>query len=203
MNFLAHLYLSGENHELIIGNFIADHVKGNSVALFSEGVRAGINLHRAIDQFTDQHQVVRSAVEHLRPDYRKYAGVIVDMYFDHFLASGWSKWSGEPLKIFTARMYDVLMKSFSVLPERTRRMLPHMMEHDWLYNYGNFEGLHLALSGMARRTPFSSNMETATRKLKGEYSFYANSFEQFFPELIAFATLYREEMVAPGQISNL
>lgn len=183
MNFLAHLYLSGENNDIIIGNFIADHVKGNSTAQFGNGIRTGITLHRAIDLFTDTHPVVRGAVDRLRPDYRKYAGVIVDMYFDHFLAAGWQNWSVEPLHEFTARMYGLLMASFEILPPRTRHMLPHMVKHDWLLNYGNFEGLHLALSGMAHRTPFMSMMETAADKLIDDYSYYQDSFEAFFPEL--------------------
>jgi len=194
MNFLAHLYLSGNQSEIIIGNFIADHVKGNKADLFSSGIRAGIGLHRAIDLFTDTHPAVRAAVNRLRPGYRKYAGVIVDMYFDHFLANGWKNWSDEPLKLFTSRMYEILMGSFQVLPTRTMHMLPYMVEHDWLYNYGNFEGLHLALSGMSRRTPFQSNMETAAEKLREDYAFYQESFNVFFPEMVNYAEGYRENL---------
>lgn len=198
MNFLAHLYLSGDNHEIIIGNFIADHVKGNSVNLYQAGIRSGIALHRSIDSFTDNHLVVRAAVEKLRPGYRKYAGVILDMYFDHFLAVGWNEWSAEPLKQFTSRMYEVLSASYQILPARTRHMLPHMVKHDWLFNYSQFEGLHLALSGMAHRTPFMSKMETAVDKLIDDYAFYQDSFRDFFPDLKDFASMVRGKIEAEG-----
>ena len=154
MNFLAHLYLSGQNHDIIIGNFIADHVKGNKTVDYSLGIRAGITLHRSIDNFTDNHPVVKVAVERIRPEFRKYAGVVVDMYFDHFLSAGWVEWSDEPLKTFTSRMYDIIISYENVLPPRTRQMIPYMMNHDWLSNYGNFEGLNRALSGMATQNSF-------------------------------------------------
>jgi len=194
MNFLAHLFLSGENREVIIGNFIADHVKGNKIMTYSPGVRAGILLHRAIDQFTDNHPVVKLAVERLRPDFRKYAGVVVDMYFDHFLSKGWDSWSEEPLRSFTDRMYNIIIASTGILPPRTMHMIPYMMNHDWLGNYGNFEGLNRALTGMARRTPFHSNMETAADKLKEDYGYYEKSFSIFFPELIQHTGRVRDEI---------
>jgi acyl carrier protein phosphodiesterase len=194
MNFLAHLYLSGQNHDIIIGNFIADHVKGNKTVDYSPGIRAGITLHRSIDNFTDNHPIVKKAVERIRPEFRKYAGVVVDMYFDHFLSAGWAEWSDEPLKIFTSRMYDIIVSYEDVLPPRTLYMLPYMMNHDWLSNYGNFEGLNRALSGMARRTPFYSNMETAADKLKVDYEFYEESFNKFFPELIIHCNELRSDL---------
>lgn len=200
MNFLAHLFLSGNNRDIIIGNFIADHVKGNKVASFGPGIRAGILLHREIDQFTDHHAVVKAAVERIRPEFRKYAGVVVDMYFDHFLSVGWQEWSNEPLSDFTLRMYGILSESADILPLRTRHMLPYMMEHDWLSNYGTFEGLDRALNGMARRTPFYSNMETAAEKLQQDYKFYGDSFRHFFPELINHADLVRESVLAESRL---
>ncbi|NTW23132.1 MAG: DUF479 domain-containing protein [Lentimicrobium sp.] len=196
MNFLAHLYLSGDNRDIIIGNFIADHVKGNKVESFSPAIRAGISLHRSIDQFTDNHPVVREAVERIRTEFRKYAGVVVDMYFDHFLSAGWADWSDEPLQDFTARMYAIINASEGILPPRTKHMLPYMMNHDWLGSYGNFDGLNRALSGMARRTPFHSNMETASETLRNDYTFYQDSFNVFFPELISHSTKVRDGVIA-------
>lgn len=196
MNFLAHLYLSGDNRDIIIGNFIADHVKGNKIASFSPAIRAGISLHRSIDQFTDSHPVVRESVERIRAEFRKYAGVVVDMYFDHFLSAGWADWSTEPLQDFTARMYAIINASEGILPPRTKHMIPYMTNHDWLGSYGNFDGLNRALSGMARRTPFYSNMETASETLRIDYAFYQDSFNRFFPELIRHSNKVRDEVMA-------
>lgn len=194
MNFLAHLYLSGNDHDIIIGNFIADHVKGNRFYEYSPGIQSGMRLHRAIDQYTDNHPVVRAAVERIRPDFRKYAGVVVDMYFDHFLSAGWTAWSDEPLKSFTSRMYGIINQHLDVLPPRTKLMLPHMENYDWLSNYGNFEGIDRAFRGMARRTPFLSNMESASERLKGDYKYYDDSFNRFFPELTGFCKQERQRI---------
>ncbi|MBL7905070.1 MAG: DUF479 domain-containing protein [Bacteroidales bacterium] len=196
MNFLAHLFLSGNNHEIIIGNFIADHVKGNRFFEYSPGIQSGMHLHRSIDQYTDSHPVVKEAVERIRPDFRKYAGVVVDMYFDHFLSADWVSWSDEPLKTFTSRMYGIINQHTEVLPPRTKLMLPHMENYDWLGNYGNFEGIDRAFRGMARRTPFLSNMESASEKLKEDYQYFKLSFSLFFPQLIGFCAIEREKLPA-------
>ncbi|PKO97610.1 MAG: DUF479 domain-containing protein [Bacteroidetes bacterium HGW-Bacteroidetes-9] len=187
MNFLAHLYLSGDNNDIIIGNFIADHVKGSKTEKYNSGIRSGIILHRSIDYYTDNHQIVKEAVERIRPQFRKYAGVVVDMYFDHFLSKGWNRWSKEPLSDFTSRMYGIITSAGEILPPRTRQMIPYMIDYNWLENYGNFEGLDRALKGMARRTPFLSNMESAVEILKNDYAYYEQSFDNFFPDLIGHA----------------
>ena len=198
MNFLAHLYLSGDHHDVIIGNFIADHVKGSKFNSYSPGIQAGILLHRSIDHFTDNHPVVKESVERIRPEFRKYAGVVVDMYFDHFLSAGWHDWSVEPLSDFASRMFAILTASNGILPSRTKQMLPYMMNYDWLSGYGKFEGLNRAFNGMARRTPFYSNMESASEKLREDYNFYRDSFHLFFPELILHAGEVREQVLPKG-----
>ncbi len=187
MNFLAHLYLSGNDRGIIIGNFIADHVKGRRSEQFSEEIRNGIALHKAIDEFTDNHSVVRGSVTALRPGFRKYAGVVLDMFFDHYLATGWHNWTDEPLEQFSKRMYGVLMDNYSVLPARTKHMLPYMIRGNWLLHYREIEGLNQALNGMARRTAFQSNMDKAAVELRDRYAFYGRQFDSFFPELRAFS----------------
>ena len=114
MNFLAHLYLSGNNKEVILGNFIADAVKGKELNRYKEQVQVGIRLHRAIDTYTDKHPVVEKSKERLRGKYHKYAGVIVDMFYDHFLAANWNEYSNEPLNKFTSNAYRILILNFLV-----------------------------------------------------------------------------------------
>ena len=187
MNFLAHLYLSGDNDSIIIGNFIADHVKGNGINKFDTGIRNGILLHRDIDQFTDSHPQFILSKNRLAPNYRKYAGVIVDMYYDHFLSAFWQHYSDEPIEKFTRRMYRILLKRFLILPPKTKRILPFMAKDNWLVGYGKLEGLGRALAGMAYRTPFNSGMENAIRDLQDNYSLFKQEFEAFFPEIIEYA----------------
>jgi acyl carrier protein phosphodiesterase len=201
MNFLAHLYLSGDDEEIITGNFIADHVKGRTFFGFNNGIRAGILLHRQIDLFTDSHPAFLESKKKLQVKYRKYAGVITDMFYDHFLASGWDKYSHENIDRFTNRMYSVVMKRYFILPPKTKRLLPFMAKDNWLKGYGTFEGLERALRGMDKRTPFESLMGEAVEDLRRDYGLYHSEFDRFFPEMIRFAEEKRKMLVA-GQISN-
>ena len=187
MNYLAHVYLSGDNEETIIGNFIADHVKGKAILGFSDEIRAGILFHREIDQFTDAHPLFLKSKKRLSVNYRKYAGVIVDMFYDHFLAANWEEYSNESLEGYTKRVYKILMKKYLILPRKTKYILPFMAKSNWLMNYGSFEGLNRALSGLAKRTPFESGMENATADLKKDYGLYKQEFRGFFPEVVSFS----------------
>ncbi len=183
MNFLAHAYLSGTNENIIIGNFIADHVKGKAIGQYSEQIRAGIILHRHIDAFTDSHPVVRKSTGRLKNEFGKYSGVIVDMYYDHFLAKNWNVYSCIPLRKFTSGIYNIMMRHFAILPPKTRRILPFMVESDWLAGYAQLQGLHQALAGMARRAKYASGMEFATEALMKDYVPFRNDFLIFFDDL--------------------
>jgi acyl carrier protein phosphodiesterase len=183
MNYLAHLFLSGENEKIIVGNFIADHVKGRAIDNYDSEIREGIRMHRTIDEFTDTHPIVRESVSRLRPVYSKYAGVIVDMYYDHFLAANWHRYSDEDLGEYTNSRFTILFRYYSILPPRAQRILPPMANHNWLEGYSRLDGLQQALAGMSSRTRFISNMEHAVSDLRDSYSNYRQEFFDFFPEL--------------------
>lgn len=183
MNFLAHAYLSGNDENIIVGNFIADHVKGSAVQRYPESIMAGISLHRRIDAFTDLHPVVRKSTARLKKDYGKYSGVIVDMFYDHFLAKNWKDYSEIPIKKFTSGIYRVMMSHFLILPPKTKRILPFMAADDWLAGYAHIEGLNMALNGMSRRTNFNSGMEHAVEALKKDYDLFLVEFRIFFDDL--------------------
>ena len=186
MNYLGHLYLSGEDEEIITGNFIADHVKGKKIDEFNEGIRKGIKLHREIDTFTDSHPAFLQTKERLAGNYRKYAGVITDMFYDHFLSKYWDDYSNEDIESFTQRMYAIVMKRFDIIPGRAKRLLTYMARDNWLKSYGKLEGLSRALNGMAIRTPFKSGMENAVTDLQKDYQKYHRDFNDFFPDIIQF-----------------
>lgn len=186
MNFLAHAFLSGNEPELLLGNFIADSVKGKQIELYTPAVAKGIRLHRLIDTYTDTHEIVGETKARLRPKYRKFAPVIADMFYDHFLASSFEKYSSEPLHAYTQHVYAIVHESFDMLPERMQHILPHMMQHDWLKGYAQLEGIDRALTGMSRRATFVSGMETAVEELQENYALYAAEFEAFFPELVKY-----------------
>lgn len=194
MNYLAHAYLSGDNEEIIIGNFIADHIKGRPDHRFAGAIMDGIRLHWYIDEFTDSHPVVKQSVERLKPVYKRYSTVIVDLYYDHFLASNWKNYSNIPLKRFTRRIYRIMLKHYRILPAKTRRILPFMMADDWLAGYGRPQGIKLALSGMARRTRFESGMQNAVNELYQEYDLFKGEFQAFFPSVIESTEQFRTQL---------
>jgi acyl carrier protein phosphodiesterase len=191
MNFLAHLYLSGNNPAVMTGNFIGDFVKGKNLReRFGDSIAKGIDLHRSIDSFTDTHAVVALSKKRLWPIYRHYAAVIVDIYYDHFLARNWSDYHPQLLPDYADYCYEVLQAQQSALPEQVQFMLTHMIRGNWLVNYGTLEGIHRALTGMAQRTRFVSKMEEAVNDLETHYSAFEQEFKLFFPELKQHAELF-------------
>ncbi|QOI96118.1 MAG: DUF479 domain-containing protein [Flammeovirgaceae bacterium] len=188
MNFLAHLYLSGNNPKIMVGNFIGDFVKGRNLAeQFEPDIAKGIELHRAIDEFTDSHQQVTHSKNRLRPKYRHYSGVIVDIFYDHFLARQWDEYHPEFLPDYAEQVYRLIDQHESILPREVKFMMPYMTKGNWLVNYAQLEGIHRALSGMARRTPYESKMDEAIEDLRQSYTDFKSEFDQFFPELAAFS----------------
>mgnify|MGYP002784603513 CR=1 FL=1 len=185
MNFLAHLYLSGSNPKLMVGNFIGDFVKGRTmVQQFEPEIIKGIELHRAIDAFTDTHPVVTQSKNRLRPMYRHYAPVIVDVFYDYYLARNWHLYHTVELSAFAVQAYTTLQFHHAILPERVQQMLPYMINGNWLVNYARVEGIQRALTGMSRRTTYISKMDEAINELRKYHDEFEEEFLTFFPQLI-------------------
>jgi acyl carrier protein phosphodiesterase len=187
MNFLAHIYLSGDNKSVTIGNFIADGIRGKDYIKYPKDIQIGILLHREIDTFTDAHQIVRQSTKRLHENYSHYSGVIVDILYDHFLAKNWSTYSKIPLEKYVDTFYGSLEDNFDILPIRVQKMIPYMIANNWLLNYASIEGISKVLSGMNRRTQNKSQMNLAVKELEEFYTEFENEFTSFFDELIAFA----------------
>jgi acyl carrier protein phosphodiesterase len=191
MNFLAHLYLSKHAEELMIGNFIADAVKGKNFEAFSPGVIQGIKMHREIDTYTDAHLITKQSAARLMPRYRKYAGVLVDVFYDHFLAANWEQYHHESLPNFADKVYQLMHLNLNSLPPKSQYLLPYMIKNNWLLNYGKIEGIQGTLSGMSNRTSFVSNMQFATEELELYYQEFDQEFKLFFDDARKhFAGLY-------------
>lgn len=193
MNYLAHLHLSGRQAELMVGNFIGDFVRGRDMPLFSEQVVRGIHLHRQIDQFTDTHPVVKKSVARLTPTYQRYATVIVDIYYDHFLAIHWPKYAQETLPEFAQNTYAILKTYESQLPERVQQMLPHMIQNNWLVNYAELWAIDRALKRMATRAKYNPGIENALYDLEQCFAAFEGDFLTFFPDLQAFVQQHIEQ----------
>ncbi len=186
LNYLAHLFLSGPDPDLQFGNFIADGVRSVQLKLYPAQIQAGIRLHHKIDAFTDSHPVVAESKERLRPMVQKYAGVVVDMFYDHFLAKQFQEYSSLSLAAFADQSYALLLAQPDLLPARVQRFLPYMIKQNWLVGYAQVAGISGALNGLSRRAAFESGMDTAGQELIRNYDLYQAEFNRFFPELQAY-----------------
>lgn len=186
MNYLAHIYLSGESDEILLGNFIGDYVKGNKYQEYPEKVAFGIRLHRSIDLFTDQHQDVKRCIDLLKPEYGRYAGVVVDVFFDHFLAANWNQYSVYTLREYAKHAHAVFLSNFRLLPFRVKQFLPFLIQHKRLESYAKVENLYQVLEIMSRRTSLPSKSEFALQVLIREYDQFDALFHRFFAEMIEY-----------------
>jgi acyl carrier protein phosphodiesterase len=183
MNFLAHLYLSGNSEGLIIGNFIADSVKGSSYKNYPPEVQKGILLHRLIDSYTDSHPVVEESKKRLRIKYKKYASVIVDIYYDHYLAANWNNYSETDLAAYANKIYSLIKKNQEMLPVKAAHFAKYMLRNNILEAYAAISGIEQVLQGMASRACFESNMEFAAEDLQEFYDLFEKEFTAFFKDL--------------------
>lgn len=189
MNFLAHALLSHATPQLLTGGMLGDFVKGAVQDQYAPEVRAGILLHRAIDRYTDAHALVHASRARISPARRRFAGVLVDVFYDHFLAGHWSCYSEQPLEEFTRQVYATLLPQAAGFPERLQRILPRMAADDWLASYAEIESVDAALHGIARRfarfTRFARApvLADGVQELLRNYAELEQDFLAFFPEL--------------------
>lgn len=183
MNFLAHIYLSGDNDLIKIGNFMADGIRGKQYLDFHPDIQKGILLHRFIDDFTDSHPIFRKSKHRLHEKYGHYSGVIIDIFYDHFLAKNWQEYSNIPLEKYAGDFYDLLKSNYGQLSERVKNMLPHMINGNWLVCYATLEGLQTILFQMDYRTKNRVNMHESVMELQEFYNEFETEFRAFFTEL--------------------
>jgi acyl carrier protein phosphodiesterase len=183
MNFLAHIYLSGDNDLIKIGNFMADGVRGNKYLHYPEEVQKGIVLHRAIDTFTDAHPIFRKSKHRLHEKYGHYSGVIIDILYDHFLAKNWNLYSNEPLEVYVANFYKSLEDNYEILNSKTKNLMPYMFENNWLVSYATISGIEMILFQMDYRTKHRVNMQEAIVELQEFYTDLEEEFTLFFEEM--------------------
>lgn len=187
MNFLAHIYLSGDDELVKIGNFMADGIRGKDYKTLPLRVQKGILLHREIDTFTDVHPVFRQSTQRLHANYHHFAGVIVDIFYDHFLAKNWTLYSNEDLEVFVERFYHSLQTHPEILSTKTKKLLPMMMRENWLVSYRTIPGIEHILWQMEYRIKHLSKLSSSVAELKTYYSEFEQEFTTFFDDLIKFS----------------
>ncbi|MEH6657099.1 acyl carrier protein phosphodiesterase [Leeuwenhoekiella marinoflava] len=194
MNYLAHIYLSGDDSLLTIGNFMADGIKGKQYKTYLPQLQKGILLHRSIDSFTDSHPIVKQSTKRLHSKYSHYSGVIVDILYDHFLAKNWKNYATTPLSSYIENFYDSLDEHFELLTPGIQRMIPHMIADNWLLSYTEISGIATVLYNMNRRTKNISGMDRAVEDLQLYYYDFENEFTLFFEELRQFCEQRLQEL---------
>src|SRR5262245_1455185 len=198
MNYLAHLYLSDGTPHSLLGNLLGDFVKGNNLIRFPEAVQRGIRLHRQVDSFTDSHPVVQRAITRISPRWGWFSGIILDVWFDHILAANWDRHSRVSLRAFTDEVNQILMSQTHLMPDDARERLTCVVRNDRLFSYARLDGIFAALKSISERIRERMPrkpvyLEDAIPDLCALQDDLAADFDDFFPELVAFANGWRPD----------
>lgn len=191
MNYLAHVLLGEHTADGFVGSLLGDFVKGPLDASRPAAVVRGIRLHRAIDRFTDDHDIHRRSRNRFVAPRRRFAGIIVDICYDHFLCAAWKDFCGYPLDEFTAEVYASLEARKGTLPTNLQGMLPRMIERDWLGSYGDLDHVGRAIDGVGTRVRGGAAMRGAIEDVRTDYGQLRADFEAFFPQLEDFSQTWK------------
>lgn len=195
MNYLAHIYLARHSDAAMIGALLGDFVKPHSGSRFSAEIEEEIVTHRKVDAFTDSHPVVLQAKQMFAGPGRRYAGILLDVFYDHVLATNWERYAGVPLEGFIQRFYGALDRQAHILPENVARMAPRMIEQDWIGSYLDYAGVEIAVRRISTRLSKNGDvMRGGLADLERNYAPLAEGFHAFFPELIAFVEQRRTQL---------
>ena len=199
MNYLAHIYLASHSDEAMLGALLGDFVKPHSGEQFSAEIEADIVTHRKVDSFTDSHPLVLNAKSLFAGPRRRYAGILLDVFYDHLLALHWARYSDVPLDTFIARFYAALTRRADILPANLARAAPYMIEQDWLGSYLHYEGVEIAIRRISTRLSKNGDLlRDGLADLKANYGPIETGCHAFFPDLIAFVAQRRRAQCVPA-----
>jgi acyl carrier protein phosphodiesterase len=186
MNYLAHLFLSGDDEQTMVGNFIGDYVKGRDWTKFPDKIGKGISMHRQIDVFTDTHPKFREAKTLFRSEFGLYSGIVIDFLYDHFLAKNWNEYSDMTLRTFAKQSHAVLLKNFRYLPVRVQGFLPFLIQNRRLESYASITGIVEALKIMSRYTSLPAKTDFVLHEIEVNYQFFDGNFKSFMFDMIRY-----------------
>lgn len=192
MNYLFHLYLSGDDPAILTGNFMGDFVKGRLSDALPPRLRRGIELHRRIDSFAQRHASFTKSRLRIAPEFGLYRGILVDLYYDHFLACAWSRLHEESLPMYLSRARGMVERHHDHLPERLQRLVPVIFE-DMIPSYLSTEGVSLALERMSRRVPRQNPLAGGGRELTRHYHSLQEDFLEFLPDISSYASTFLQD----------
>jgi len=185
VNFLVHMLLSGEDEQLLVGNFMGDFVKGRLYDRFPEGIRQGVELHRRIDSFASQNRFFNCSRQRISPDYGLYRGILVDLFYDHLLAADWHEWTDEPFDRFLQRARLAADRQLSFIPPEMQQRLP-VIFNELLPSYKSVEGIAAALGSMSRRIKRPNPLCGSEAELVRHRAGFAADFRHFMAEIREF-----------------
>jgi len=186
MNYLAHLYLAEDTPESILGNFLGDFVKGTGISHYSDSIKKGIDTHRKVDAFTDLHPLFKQSKRLICDRNRRYAGVIVDIFYDHFLAKNWSEYSHVSLLEFSLKVSRIFKEHNLILPETLRSNVLSLGLEKLLMSYANIEGINKSLQKVSQRSKRETQLESSVDDLINNYEELESNFSKFFPDLVEY-----------------
>lgn len=184
MNYLAHLCLAQRDRYSIIGNMMGDFRRHVNGMVLPAGVLGGIENHQRVDKFTDSHPEVRRLKGCFSSKRRRYAGIILDMAFDHFLALHWERYSHEPREVFIRHCYSCLADGMDLMPARMQQTVKYMIREDWLGSYRNLSGIEITLDRLARRLRFNNHLGGSVEEVVHNYDSIEEGFQSFFPAVM-------------------
>lgn len=199
MNYLAHLFLAGD-HPHNIGGLLGDFAKGDVWQQYPQELALEIMLHRKIDSYTDSHLIVKQAKLRFPPPKRKYAGIVLDVFYDHVLALNWADYHQQPLTDFSQQVYANLLSQHAILPDKLQFALPIMIEEDWLSNYASFEHIKMTIQRIAKRLKRENLLADCLPELEQHYDLFVTDFKIFFPELMEFVKRQRQGFIIKSHL---
>ncbi len=188
MNILAHLFLSGNNEKIILGNFIGDYIKGKKITQYPEEVALGIRIHREIDYYTDRHGIVKIVNSFYRKKYSKYSGIVTDIVFDHFLTKTWDQFCTIIYDDYVKSRYTILNAQIKFFPGPVLQFYPFFVFNNWLKQYQTLEGIERVLKGMSKRTSLPGEYKYAIKQIQKKDNETEKLFVAFFSDIVSHIT---------------
>jgi acyl carrier protein phosphodiesterase len=191
VNFLAHAFLAGDAPELVVGGVIGDWIKGPLPGALPRDLARGVALHRAIDSYTERHPAFCASRARMSAARRRYAGVLVDIFYDHLLALNWARHHPQPLDVYSASVYAQIASTLDQVPPHAHRALTLMAAEDWFVSYAQLGGIADVLARMSRRARQPNPLAGAQEEFAANAVDFARDFEAWLEDTAKFAADWR------------
>ena len=202
MNFLAHFHLAWPEPGLIAGGLEGDYHKGPLRGQLDPGIERGVRLHRSIDAYTDSHHIVEELRRQFPQSLRRYAGILIDISFDHYLTTYWSRYSNVPLGEFNASIYQALLEQEALLSADCLKMMKRIVDYDVLNRYHDWDAVIATAIRVGERFRRGNPLQQVQHELEPLRGHLEASFLAFYPELLSFSSIHRQQLKSENFMSD-